>query len=62
MYFIFQGIPPHCDTHSCFEGPIVSLSLGSDIVMDFRQEDAMSSVILPSRSLLVMDGSSRLLL
>lgn len=55
-----EGIPPHCDTHSCFEGPIVSLSLGSDIVMDFRQGETICSIVLPARSLLVMDGASRL--
>ncbi|ODN02324.1 Alkylated DNA repair protein alkB 8 [Orchesella cincta] len=59
QYMPGQGIPPHCDTHSCFEGPIISLSLGSDTVMDFRQANSVSSVILPARSLLVMDGASR---
>lgn len=54
-----QGIPPHVDTHSCFEGPIVSLSLGSEVVMNFRRGDKLFSKILPARSLLVMDGESR---
>ncbi|XP_055700460.1 alkylated DNA repair protein alkB homolog 8 [Phlebotomus papatasi] len=55
-----QGIPPHCDTHSAFSGPIVSLSLGSDVVMDFRSASGEnSSVFLPRRSLLLMTGESR---
>ncbi|CAL8115936.1 unnamed protein product [Orchesella dallaii] len=59
QYLPGQGIPPHCDTHSCFEGPIVSLSLGSDIVMDFRQANSVCSVNLAARSLLVMGSTSR---
>lgn len=29
------GIPPHVDSHSPFEESIASLSLGSDIVIEF---------------------------
>jgi alkylated DNA repair protein alkB homolog 8 len=56
-----HGIPAHCDTHSCFEDPIVSLSLGSSVVMEFRKPSSSqhSSVFLPRRSLLVMSGESR---
>lgn len=56
-----NGIPAHCDTHSRFEDPIISLSLGSDVVMEFRQPETktQSSVLLPRRSLLVMSGESR---
>ncbi|XP_065080263.1 alkylated DNA repair protein alkB homolog 8 [Ochlerotatus camptorhynchus] len=55
-----QGIPPHVDTHSAFEDPIISLSLGSDIVMDFRDTTGQHlNVDLPRRSLLVMSGESR---
>ena len=35
-YLPGQGIPPHVDTHSAFFDGIVSLSLGSGAVMDFR--------------------------
>lgn len=57
-----NGIPSHCDTHSCFEDPIVSLSLGSSIVMEFKQPDTSKhvSVFVPRRSLLIMSGESRL--
>ena len=56
-----QGIPAHCDTHSCFEDPIVSLSLASSVVMEFRKPSTaeQTSICLPRRSLLIMSGESR---
>uniref|UniRef100_A0A1I8PW84 tRNA (carboxymethyluridine(34)-5-O)-methyltransferase n=1 Tax=Stomoxys calcitrans TaxID=35570 RepID=A0A1I8PW84_STOCA len=54
-----QGIPPHVDTHSAFLDPILSLSLESDVVMEFRKGLEKRSVLLPRRSLLVMSGESR---
>ncbi|XP_060228481.1 alkylated DNA repair protein alkB homolog 8 isoform X1 [Meriones unguiculatus] len=57
-----HGIPAHIDTHSAFEDEIISLSLGSAIVMDFKHpEGATVQVMLPRRSLLVMTGESRYL-
>ncbi|KAM7179098.1 tRNA (carboxymethyluridine(34)-5-O)-methyltransferase ALKBH8 isoform 4-T4 [Macrochelys suwanniensis] len=57
-----QGIPPHIDTHSAFEDEIISLSLGAEIVMDFKHPDGRTvAVMLPQRSLLVMTGESRYL-
>ncbi|KAM6448124.1 tRNA (carboxymethyluridine(34)-5-O)-methyltransferase ALKBH8 isoform 3-T3 [Liasis olivaceus] len=57
-----QGIPPHIDTHSAFEDEIISLSLGAEIVMDFKHPDGRTAaVMLPQRSLLVMSGESRYL-
>ncbi|XP_029302280.1 alkylated DNA repair protein alkB homolog 8 [Cottoperca gobio] len=57
-----QGIPPHVDTHSAFEDPIMSLSLGAKTVMEFRHPDGLlAAVVLPERSLLVMKGESRYL-
>ena len=45
-----------------FEDEIVSLRLGSEIVMDFKHPDGMTvPVMLPCRSLLVMTGESRYL-
>jgi hypothetical protein len=56
----FPGIPPHVDTHSAFEDPILSLSLGSSIVMEFRHQDGQAvPVLLPCRSLLIMSGEAR---
>uniref|UniRef100_A0A336M1J7 CSON010319 protein n=1 Tax=Culicoides sonorensis TaxID=179676 RepID=A0A336M1J7_CULSO len=54
-----QGIPPHVDTHSPFNDPIVSLSLQGETVMEFRNEENHSCIYLPKRSLLVMSGESR---
>ena len=55
-----QGIPPHIDTHSPFEDGIVSLSLGSSAVMEFKHPDGKQlSVLLPRRSCLLMSGEAR---
>lgn len=55
-----QGIPPHVDTHSPFTDGILSLSLQSDVVMDFKDSNGKScSVLLPRRSLCIMSGESR---
>ncbi|KAG8452956.1 hypothetical protein GDO86_004674 [Hymenochirus boettgeri] len=57
-----QGIPPHVDTHSAFEDEILSVSLGAEIVMDFRHPDgSVVPVMVPRRSLLIMGGESRYL-
>ncbi|XP_074938373.1 tRNA (carboxymethyluridine(34)-5-O)-methyltransferase ALKBH8 isoform X3 [Phalacrocorax aristotelis] len=57
-----QGIPPHIDTHSAFEDEIISLSLGAQIVMDFKHPDGHTvAIMLPRCSLLVMAGESRYL-
>uniref|UniRef100_A0A8C6CUY3 Fe2OG dioxygenase domain-containing protein n=1 Tax=Moschus moschiferus TaxID=68415 RepID=A0A8C6CUY3_MOSMO len=54
-----HGIPAHIDTHSAFEDEIISLSLGSEIVMDFKHPDGMTvPVMLPHQSLLVMGHKS----
>lgn len=53
------GIPPHIDTHSIFEDTILSLSLGSDCVMDFKKDDKKISILLPQRSLLIMKDEAR---
>lgn len=55
-----HGIPLHVDTHSAFEDPIISLSLGSSTVMEFKNETGEHlSVVLPRRSLLILSGESR---
>lgn len=59
-YLPGQGIPPHVDTHSVFEDPILSLSMLSDVVMDFKDASGRKiPVFLPRRSLTVMSGESR---
>mmetsp|Transcript_7559 Transcript_7559/g.21444 ORF Transcript_7559/g.21444 Transcript_7559/m.21444 type:complete len:648 (+) Transcript_7559:194-2137(+) len=54
------GLSAHIDTHSAFTGPIVSLSLAGDTVMELRREEARRQLWLPRRSLLVMSGEARL--
>ncbi|XP_056012477.1 alkylated DNA repair protein alkB homolog 8-like isoform X2 [Ostrea edulis] len=55
-----QGIPSHIDTGPAFEDGIMSLSLGSQVLMDFYHPDGRQlSVLLPPRSLLIMTGESR---
>ena len=63
-----QGIGSHIDTKSAFDDGLMSLSLGSDSVMEFRNkgnDESGSSnstkklVHLPPRSLLLMSGAAR---
>ncbi|TMW57169.1 hypothetical protein Poli38472_003094 [Pythium oligandrum] len=59
-YMPGQGIAAHIDTHSAFTNAIASLSLGNEIVMEFRHPDGRcESVLLQPRSLLIMTGASR---
>ncbi|KAI4488319.1 hypothetical protein M0804_005167 [Polistes exclamans] len=58
-YLPGQGIPPHIDSHSPFNNTILSLSLGSTCVMNFKKENAKVNVVLPRRSLLVMTDEAR---
>jgi alkylated DNA repair protein alkB family protein 8 len=57
-----QGIAPHTDTHSAFAEPIYSLSLCSDVVMEFRDIATTGKhcdVLLARRSLLEMTNEAR---
>ncbi|XP_038055354.1 alkylated DNA repair protein alkB homolog 8-like [Patiria miniata] len=58
-----QGIPPHVDTHSAFQEAIISLSLGSQVLMEFSNPTTgrQVPVFLPRRSLLIMTGEARYL-
>ena len=60
-YLPGQGIPAHVDTHHCCTSTILSLSLGSGIVMNFKrmEESHTVPVWLPPRSLLVMADEAR---
>ena len=53
------GIKPHIDTHSAFEDGLYVISLESDIVMLFQKEDVHKNVVLPRRSLLILEKESR---
>jgi alkylated DNA repair dioxygenase AlkB/SAM-dependent methyltransferase len=57
-----QGIGSHIDTKSAFEDGLISLSLGSDTIMEFRNEQDPKQkklMHLPPRSLLLMSGPAR---
>jgi alkylated DNA repair dioxygenase AlkB len=57
-----DGIAAHVDTTWAFTDGLCSLSLGSDIVMEFKlaRDPAQSKqLLLPARSLLVMRGAAR---
>ncbi|XP_045763065.1 alkylated DNA repair protein alkB homolog 8 [Maniola jurtina] len=55
-----QGIPSHVDRHSPFGDTILSLSLGSSVVMEWRHHSGKYvPLVLPARSLLVMQGEAR---
>ena len=58
-YLPGQGIPSHVDTHSTFEDPIISLSLGSSVVMNFKNDCTSIPVVLPQRSMVIMSRDSR---
>jgi len=64
-YLPGQGIPAHVDTHSCCTRQIASISLGSDITMDFLHLGAAAdcadsvSLRLKNRSLMVMSDEAR---
>ena len=61
-YLPGQGIPAHVDTLHCCTRTILSLSLCSGVVMNFRKTVKDSKVVpvwLPPRSLLVMSDEAR---
>ncbi|CAH1103887.1 unnamed protein product [Psylliodes chrysocephalus] len=58
-YLPGQGIPHHVDTHSAFEDPIMSLSLQSSIIMEFKKDNKHVYILLPKRSLAIMSGECR---
>jgi hypothetical protein len=60
LIFHCEGMPPHIDTHSCFDDFILSLSLGSSVCMDFKNEFGLRcSKNLGNKSLLIMKNESR---
>ena len=66
-YLPGQGIAQHIDTHTGFQDGLVSLSLGSDVVMDLtrsqvhnqQQQPQVELLVLPRRSLLILRGEAR---
>jgi alkylated DNA repair dioxygenase AlkB len=60
-YLPGQGIASHVDRHTCFGATVASVSLGSDIVMDFSsvETNASGRVLLRARSAVVLSGDAR---
>ena len=56
-----QGISPHVDREDQFGETVISLSLGSQITMDFIKKDTREkvSLLLDPRSLVVLSGEAR---
>ena len=62
-YLPGHGIPPHVDNHNCCDDTILSLSLGSDVIMNFVDLDDPDHptipINLPARSLMIMTDQAR---
>jgi len=58
-YYPGQGIPPHCDTHSCFGDTIAVISLGSPVVMEFQRGHLFYFLMIPPNSLMVLKDEIR---
>ncbi|OKH53442.1 alpha-ketoglutarate-dependent dioxygenase AlkB [Calothrix sp. HK-06] len=55
-----QGIANHTDCKTCFRDTIISLSLGSECIMDFTHPSLnQTSILLEPRSLIIMQGEAR---
>jgi alkylated DNA repair protein alkB family protein 8 len=54
-----DGIAPHIDTHSAFLSPVVIISLGHAIVMEFSHSTERVEIYLERGSMLVLEGDSR---
>lgn len=54
-----QGISPHTDHTTLFGDVVVSLSLGSDVIMEFTWGEDKRKINLKRRSLVVMSGIGR---
>ena len=54
-----QGIAFHIDCVPCFNDTVVSLSLGSQCVMDLRKKDVVVNKVLNQKSILILKGESR---
>ena len=55
-----QGISPHTDRETCFGPAVASLSLESDIVMEFQSATGVpGALLLPARSLVILNDDAR---
>ena len=63
-YINDQGIAAHIDCEPCFGDTIISISLGSQCVMNFQKELTTKEqdkipLLIPARTLLIMTGDAR---
>ena len=58
-YMAGDGIPAHCDNPLSFGETIISLSLLSDCIMQFKRDDNCYQHDLRQKSLLIMRHESR---
>jgi alkylated DNA repair dioxygenase AlkB len=56
-----EGIGSHVDTKSAFSDGLISVSLGADAVMEFKEQSIGTKklVYLPPRSIILMSGPAR---
>ena len=59
IYTVGDGIPPHVDNPYAFGSNIISLSLLSDVLLEFKRGDNVYPLDLARKSLLVMSGEAR---
>lgn len=58
-YLPGQGISSHIDCVPCFGNAVISLSLGSAVVMDFKRQERHVPVLLAPRSVVVLRSDAR---
>ena len=59
IYTVGDGIPPHVDNPYAFGSNIISLSLLSDVLLEFKRGDNVYPLDLARKSLLIMTGEAR---
>lgn len=61
-YMPGQGIADHVDCEPCFADTVISLSLGSDVIMQLKEKGNRTNkveVLLESNSLIILKGDAR---
>lgn len=59
IYSVGDGIPPHVDNPYAFGSNIISLSLISDVLLEFKRGENLYPLDLARKSLLIMTGEAR---
>ena len=58
-YLPGQGIASHIDCVPCFGNAVISVSLGSAVVMDFKRQELHVPVLLAPRSVVIFRSDAR---